>query len=71
MAGKVKKKAKMGHDKIKAKDEVSAGSLVMISGGHRISKNISGRTDCGMRVNGWHYGSKEDVSCSPCSEDSA
>ena len=63
----VKKQAKLAHKSKKVDAEEQAASrLVMLSGDHRVSKNVTGRTDCGERVVGWRYGGKEDVKCWGC-----
>ena len=77
MAKDKKKAAKIALKK-KAEVEAAASRLVMIAGIHRVSRNVTGRTDCGLRVNdaenggavGWSYGTKEDVSCEYCLEGS-
>ena len=36
---------------------------VMVSNGHRVSRNVTGRTDCGERMSGWTFGTDADVTC--------
>ena len=36
---------------------------VMVSNGHRVSNNITGRADCGERMRGWTFGTDADVTC--------
>lgn len=72
MAGK-KKPAKMGHHKVKDEAEQIASHIAMVAGTHRVSKNVTGRTDCGRRLNEgevprWRYGHERDVKCQYCLE---
>ena len=47
----------------KQHEPASTKRPVMVSKGHRVSLNITGRTDCGERMDGWTFGTDEDVTC--------
>lgn len=66
--GKSKKPAKMANRSRGAADEVAASSLVILTGtGHRVARAQDVRAVCGVERVGWRYGTKEDVTCTPCS----
>jgi hypothetical protein len=37
-----------------------------ISEGHKITNPISGKTDCGEYIIGWHFGLEKDITCNFC-----
>lgn len=57
-----KKKQRAGGPQ-KVHEDTSTAKLVMMTDGHRISAPMSGKTDCGEYVVGWHYGVERDVLC--------
>jgi len=60
------KAAKLAHKK-KIAPDAAVSKLVMITGkGHRVTKNVTGRADCGARMTGWRYGTIGDVTCWGC-----
>ena len=66
MANKEKGHAKIAHRAKPSSGEVAAGAFVMVSDGHRISRAVTGLTDCGEHFTGWRYGTKADVLCGRC-----
>ena len=62
------KQAKTALKRKKDDEGAPVGSVfTMLTGrGHRVSRSVTGRADCGERMEGWRYGEKSDVTCTDC-----
>lgn len=57
------KQAKLALKSKKKANVEQVSAFMMISDGHRVSRNATGKTDCGEYMTGWRYGTVSDITC--------